>query len=331
MIVNTLQTDRLVLRQWNAEDLLPFSEMNCDPQVMEFFPRLLEREISDQLSKSLSEHIEKYGWGLWAASLKSTGEFIGFIGLQNVFHIPEIAPTVEIGWRLSTQHWGKGYATEGARAALQFGFQTLNLPEIVSFTTIPNIRSRHVMEKIGMHRNPHDDFDHPRVEEGHPLKRHVLYRLKKTDWEAQSAIASKNLSKFSTVRSLNLPKGHYAISGSGALGIRNLRHINDIDLIVSQELWDSLVKKYDVIIEDGIKRIALPGGLIEAFADFSFPNDVKGPLIPSVTERLAKAEIIEGLPFESLEHVLFFKQLMKREKDLIDIAMIDKLLKQSKR
>jgi len=156
--------------------------MNADARVREFFPRLLSRYESDASVQLFSEHIQRYGWGFWAASLVETGEFIGFIGLQNVnFSAPfnQSTPAVEIGWRLAFNHWGKGYATEGALAALRYGFETLNLEEIVSFTAIANQRSRHVMEKIGMHHNPEDDFDHPKLAERHPLRRHVLYRLEK--------------------------------------------------------------------------------------------------------------------------------------------------------
>lgn len=148
---------------------------------------------------------------------------------------------------------------------------------------------------------------------------------KQSEWKTLTAIAEMNRSKFSEIRSLNFPIGHYAITGSGALGIRNLRAINDIDLIVSKELWDTLTKKYGVVVEDGITKVVIPGGLIEAFADFSYSNDENDSSIPSVAERLACADIIEGLPFESLDHVLFFKQKMGREKDLTDIALIKKL------
>ena len=178
-MTKVLQTERLILRSWQEKDCKPFALLNADPRVREYFPSLLSPQESDMSITTISNHIEKYGWGFWAASLLQTHEFIGFIGLQNVsFTIPYLqAPVVEIGWRLAFNYWGKGYATEGALEALRHGFQTLNLKEIVSFTAVKNQRSRHVMEKIGMHHEQKSDFDHPNVPEGHALKRHVLYRI----------------------------------------------------------------------------------------------------------------------------------------------------------
>ena len=180
-----IRTERLVLRQWNSEDLEPFASMNADPKVREFFPSLQTREESNHSVSFVSNHIEKLGWGLWAASLVETGDFIGFIGLQNVYFQAKFVPAVEIGWRLAFKYWGKGYATEGALACLRYGFETLKLHEIVSFTTVTNTKSRNVMQKIGMHHDSKDDFDHPKLPEGHPLRCHVLYRLKEDEWQAQ--------------------------------------------------------------------------------------------------------------------------------------------------
>ena len=171
-----IQTKRLLLRQWREEDFEPFARMNSDPRVMEYFPKVLSREESDALARAASSHIEKMGWGLWAASVPGLSEFIGFIGLKEALFAAPFTPSVEIGWRLAHEFWGRGYATEGALASLRYGFETLRLVEIVSFTTVSNLRSRKVMEKIGMHRNAADDFDHPNLPEGHPLRRHVLYR-----------------------------------------------------------------------------------------------------------------------------------------------------------
>lgn len=176
----TIETERLILRPWQKEDLEPFAEMNADARVREYFPGILTSQESDAFVELISAHIEKFGWGLWAASLIETGEFIGFIGLKEVnFTAPfnKERPAVEIGWRLGFNHWGKGYATEGAKAVLRYGFDTLGLEEIVSFTVVKNLRSRHVMEKIGMRHDVIDDFDHPQLPEGHVLRRHVLYRL----------------------------------------------------------------------------------------------------------------------------------------------------------
>ncbi|OGN55311.1 MAG: GNAT family N-acetyltransferase [Chlamydiae bacterium RIFCSPHIGHO2_12_FULL_44_59] len=181
----TVRTKRLILRPWQESDLEPFAQLNADPRVREYFPGILSREESDASVKLMSNHIEKCGWGFWAASLIETGEFIGMIGLEDVYFKAHFTPAVEIGWRLAFDYWGKGYATEGAQAALQYGFESLNLNEIVSFTTLENMRSRHVMKKIGMHHDPKDDFDHPKLPEGHPLRRHMLYRLNKTDWKME--------------------------------------------------------------------------------------------------------------------------------------------------
>lgn len=177
----TVITDRLILRPWQEADLEPFARLNADPKVREYFPGLLSREESDYSVKVMSDHIDRCSWGFWAVSLLQTGEFIGFIGLQEVPFSAHFTKdtAVEIGWRLAFEYWGKGYATEGARAALHYGFTTVNLKEIVSFTAVQNMRSRHVMEKIGMHHDPKDDFDHPKLPAGHPLRRHVLYRLQR--------------------------------------------------------------------------------------------------------------------------------------------------------
>lgn len=177
----TLQTKRLDLRPFVEQDLESFARMNGDPRVMEFFLSPLSREESDALVERIQAHFEKYGWGLWAVSVRGGPDFIGFIGLHHVDRkkLPaHFTPAVEVGWRLAPEFWGKGYATEGAKKCLEFGFETLNLEEIVSFTPVLNTRSMGVMERIGMHHDPADDFDHPMVPEGHPLRRHVLYRIK---------------------------------------------------------------------------------------------------------------------------------------------------------
>jgi 3-dehydroquinate dehydratase/shikimate dehydrogenase len=183
---NTVTTERLLLRQWREEDLAPFAKLNADPRVMEYFLGLKTREESDASVKLMSNHIDRCGWGFWAASLIQTGEFIGFIGLEDVYFKAAFTPAVEIGWRLAFEHWGKGYATEGAKAALQYGFERLHLKDVVSFTATGNIRSRAVMERIGMHHEPNNDFDHPRLPVGHPLSRHVLYRITADVWKTLS-------------------------------------------------------------------------------------------------------------------------------------------------
>ena len=175
-----IRTGRLLLRQWRDEDFEPFADLNADPIAMEFFPSVIGRAESDAAAEGIRARIEEQGWGLWAVEIVDSGEFIGFTGLWSV-PAPEFpfAPAVEVGWRLARGHWGKGYATEAARAAVDFGFEALALTEIVSMTTVANVRSRRVMEKLGMTRDPADDFDHPRVPEGHVTRAHVLYRLQK--------------------------------------------------------------------------------------------------------------------------------------------------------
>jgi ribosomal-protein-alanine N-acetyltransferase len=176
MMTAEIHTERLLLRRWSEEDREPFAAMNADPRVMEYFPALLTREESDALVDRIEEHFAERGWGPWAAELRATGEFIGFIGLNVPTFKAHFTPCVEIGWRLGAEHWGTGLATEGARAVNDHGFSSLRLPAVVSFTPAQNRRSRRVMEKLGMTRNPADDFDHPGLAEGHLLRRHVLYR-----------------------------------------------------------------------------------------------------------------------------------------------------------
>lgn len=178
-----LKTERLILRPWQESDLEPFARLNADPRVMECFVNPLSRKESDELALRIQNKIKEQGWGLWAVEAPGVANFIGFIGLAHVLFPAPFTPAVEIGWRLSYDFWGRGYATEGAKAALKFGFKTLKLTEIVAFTTTNNIRSRHVMEKLGMQRDPKDDFDHPKVPDNHRLKRHVLYRINHNRWE----------------------------------------------------------------------------------------------------------------------------------------------------
>ena len=171
-----LRTDRLLLRRWRESDFAPFAAMNADPRVMRYFARTLARHESDELVARIEERAERDGFGLWAVEIPDVTPFAGFIGLSVPAFTAHFTPCVEIGWRLAADCWGRGYATEGARAALDFGFDAAGLEEIVSFTTAENWRSRRVMERIGMTHDPRDDFDYPAYAEGHPLRRHVLYR-----------------------------------------------------------------------------------------------------------------------------------------------------------
>ena len=177
------RTARLILRQWRDSDREPFARMNADPCVMEFFPQTLDRTQSDAIVDRISQGIAERGWGLWAVEISETQDFIGFVGLNPVLLDLPFCPCVEVGWRLAAKFWGKGYATEAARAALRIGFDTLGMEEIVSFTSLQNRRSQAVMQKLGMHWNG-DEFDHPNVAEGHPLRRHCLYRLSRNEWTA---------------------------------------------------------------------------------------------------------------------------------------------------
>jgi RimJ/RimL family protein N-acetyltransferase len=151
--------------------------LNADPRVNEFLPGPLTREQSNEMAERIDAGFDQRGFGLWAVEITNVAPFIGFIGLSVPRFEAHFTPCVEIGWRLSAEHWRRGYATEGAAAALTFGFDVVGLPELVSFTVPANLRSRRVMEKIGMKHDPADNFEHPSLSEGHPLQHHVLYRL----------------------------------------------------------------------------------------------------------------------------------------------------------
>jgi 3-dehydroquinate dehydratase/shikimate dehydrogenase len=180
---NTITTERLILRPWREEDLDSLARLNADSRVMEFFLNSLTREESAARMEVYTQHIQDHGWGLWAVSVPNISDFIGWIGLWPIGFEAHFTPAIEVGWRLLPEFWGQGYATEGARAALEYGFETLKLDEIVSITVPANLRSRRVMEKLGMHRNSKDDFDYPKIPEGHPLRRHVLYRMTVEAWK----------------------------------------------------------------------------------------------------------------------------------------------------
>jgi RimJ/RimL family protein N-acetyltransferase len=175
----SLQTDRLILREWRESDREAFARMNADPRVMEFYPATLSREQSDRMVDRLQTHIREHGFGYWALELRETGAFIGYTGIGWVRYETPFSPAVEVGWRIAPEYWGQGFATEAARAAVRDGFGRAGLEEIVSMASPMNVRSTRVMEKLGMRRDPRDDFDHPIVEAGHRLRRHVLYRLRR--------------------------------------------------------------------------------------------------------------------------------------------------------
>ena len=174
---NEIVTKRLLLRQWTSTDREPFAALSADPRVMKYFPAVLSREESDAVVDRIEAHWARHGFGFWVAEIPNVDPFIGCVGLLVPRFEAHFTPCVEIGWRIAAQYWNQGYATEAARAVLHFGFERLNLSEIVALTVPANAASRRVMEHIGMTHDPSDDFDHPLLPAGHPLNRHVLYRV----------------------------------------------------------------------------------------------------------------------------------------------------------
>lgn len=183
-------TERLRLRQWQSSDRQPFAALTADPKVMEYFPSILNRAASDALADRCEAHIAVNGWGLWATELNTTGEFIGYVGLSSPRPELPFSPAVEIGWRLAAQHWGHGFATEAAKGALRVAYESLELSEIVSFTSVGNLRSRAVMTRLGMKETK--TFDHPNILAGNSLRQHCLYRLSRDDWMNQSQAYTSN-------------------------------------------------------------------------------------------------------------------------------------------
>jgi ribosomal-protein-alanine N-acetyltransferase len=183
-----LETERLLLRPWKDEDLDPFADMCADPEVMRFFPDIWTRKRSALMISRSGTQLTTEGFFLSAVEVKATGEFIGFVGLNRPTYAKPLPfdPCVEIGWRLKRSAWGQGYAGEAAAEWLRFGFETVGLEEIVSFTIPANLPSQRVMEKIGMIRDWQGDFLHPTLPADHPYARHVLYRLNKTDWQIRA-------------------------------------------------------------------------------------------------------------------------------------------------
>jgi RimJ/RimL family protein N-acetyltransferase len=181
-----IETPRLRLRPWREEDRAPFAALNADPRVMEFFPAPLSRAASDAMVDACNTLISERGWGFWATEIKASGQFIGFVGLNVPTAELPFSPCVEIGWRLVASAWRQGLATEAATAALAFAFDTLELPEIVSFTALGNLRSQAVMARLGMQRSS-ETFEHPKVAVGHPLREHCLYRLSREQWAVRQA------------------------------------------------------------------------------------------------------------------------------------------------
>jgi RimJ/RimL family protein N-acetyltransferase len=183
---SVLRTRRLVLRRWRESDLLPFIKINADPRVMEFMLGTMTEEETRQSVEHMKKHFDAHGFGRWAVEIADTEKFIGFVGISIPSYTLPFSPCVEVAWRICSEEWGKGYAPEAANEAMRDGFERVGLQEIVSFTTLTNLKSRRVMEKLGMRYCPAEDFDHPTVPKSHSLLRHVLYRMSKADWPPQS-------------------------------------------------------------------------------------------------------------------------------------------------
>ncbi len=175
-----IETARLTLRQWLPEDYSYFAQMSTNPQVMQYFPKLLTRTESDAFIDKIKAIIDLQGWGFWAVELKSNHQFIGFVGLHSQLTQFSFSPCIEIGWRLDQAYWGKGYATEAAQSVLDFAFRELKFEKIVSFTSLENLRSQILMQKLGMIKA--GEFQHPALVKDHPLSWHVLYEIYQSDW-----------------------------------------------------------------------------------------------------------------------------------------------------
>jgi RimJ/RimL family protein N-acetyltransferase len=175
--VATIETARLLLRGWRGDDVEPWIAMNADPRVSEFLGRPHGRELDVSLAESMRDRLAAHGYGWWVVEVRGGPSFAGVVALQEVPFEAPFTPAIEIGWRLAPEYWGCGYATEAARGVIRFAFESLGVDQVVAFTAACNLRSARVMQRLGMTNDPRDDFDHPRVEAGSRLHRHVLYRL----------------------------------------------------------------------------------------------------------------------------------------------------------
>jgi ribosomal-protein-alanine N-acetyltransferase len=175
----TIETPRLLLRHWKDSDIEPWMAMNADPRVTEFFSSTYTRAISEAAAMLRRRELDELGYGWWVVEVRGGAPFAGVVVLGEVPFEAHFTPAREVGWRFAPEHWGNGYATEGARGALEHAFAALGWHEVVAMTAVQNLRSQRVMRRLGMTRDPADDFEHPKVEEGHPLRRHVLYRIPK--------------------------------------------------------------------------------------------------------------------------------------------------------
>lgn len=177
MTIDELETERLRLRRWRPEDREAYAALNADPRVMEFFPSTRTRAESDASADLIEEHFARHGFGSWVLEIRGVAPFAGLVGLAVMTIDVPFLPAVEVGWRLAHAHWGQGYAPEAARACIDYGLQERALDELVAITAVRNARSRRVMEKLGMTHDPAENFEHPGVPVGSPLREHVLYRL----------------------------------------------------------------------------------------------------------------------------------------------------------
>ena len=188
--IHELETERLRLRQWTEADKEPFARLNADERVMAFFPSTLSRVESDRTAEKITSAIARRKWGWWAVEVKNQHPFIGFVGLSIPSADLPFNPCVETGWRLDYPYWGRGYATEAAKAAVVFGFETLELEKIVAFTAVGNARSQSVMKKLGMTQAP-QTFLHPNIPADSPLQEHCLYELTKAEWTHQTQTGTR--------------------------------------------------------------------------------------------------------------------------------------------
>lgn len=177
-----LRTERLILRQWKQDDYAPFAKMSADPVVMEYYPSTLSAEESNAMADKIASLISERSWGFWAVELIEEKQFIGFVGLHKPTYELPVTHCVEIGWRLTKEYWGHGYATEAAQASLQFAFEVLGLNEVYSFASVSNIKSCSVMKRLNM-QDTGNNFEHPMIPDNHPLREHVLYKITKKQWE----------------------------------------------------------------------------------------------------------------------------------------------------
>lgn len=177
-----LRGPRVLLRQWRPDDRGPLAELNADPVAMQHFPAPLTRSESDALADRIEAHFDMHGFGPWALEIPDVAEFAGLVGLMQVGFEAHFTPAVEIAWRLAPALWGKGYVSEAAHCAFDYGFQALHLSQIVAFTIPANLRSLAVMQRLGMHTDVQDDFLHPRLPVNHPYRMHRLYRMDRQAW-----------------------------------------------------------------------------------------------------------------------------------------------------